>query len=86
MPYGTKLDLTPAKKLYDYEFVKVDGLNKPIVSDGTVVTYYYKNKNEKHTHNLTLVAAKAATCTTAGNSAYYTCDGCDKWFADATGW
>ena len=85
VPYGTKLDLTPAKKLYDYEFVKVDGLNKPIVSDGTVVTYYYKNKNEKHTHNLTLVAAKAATCTTAGNSAYYTCDGCDKWFADATG-
>ena len=85
VPYGTKLDLTPAKKLYDYEFVKADGLNKPIVSDGTVVTYYYKNKNEEHTHNLTLVAAKAATCTTAGNSAYYTCDGCDKWFADATG-
>ena len=85
MPYGTKLDLTPAKTLYDYEFIKVDGLNKPIVSDGTVVTYYYKNKNEEHTHNLTLVAAKAATCTTAGNSAYYTCDGCDKWFADATG-
>ena len=85
VPYGTKLDLTPAKTLYDYEFIKVDGLNKPIVSDGTVVTYYYKNKNEEHTHNLTLVAAKAATCTTAGNSAYYTCDGCDRWFADATG-
>ena len=85
VPYGTKLDLTPAKTLYDYEFIKVDGLNKPIVSDGTVVTYYYKNKNEEHTHKLTLVAAKAATCTTAGNSAYYTCDGCDKWFADATG-
>ena len=85
VPYGTKLDLTPAKTLYDYEFIKVDGLNKPIVSDGTVVTYYYKNKNEEHTHNLTLVAAKAATCTSAGNSAYYTCDGCDKWFADATG-
>ena len=44
---------------------------------------YYKTV--PHTHNLTLVAAKAATCTTAGNSAYYTCDGCDKWFADATG-
>ena len=44
---------------------------------------YYKTVT--HTHNLTLVAAKAATCTTAGNSAYYTCDGCDKWFADATG-
>ena len=80
---GTGLYIKAA--LYDYEFIKVDGLNKPIVSDGTVVTYYYKNKNEEHTHNLTLVAAKAATCTTAGNSAYYTCDGCDKWFADATG-
>ena len=31
VPYGTKLDLTPAKTLYDYEFIKVDGLNKPIV-------------------------------------------------------
>lgn len=50
VPYGTKLDLTPAKTLYDYKFVKADGLNKPIVSDGTVVTYYYKNKNEEHTH------------------------------------
>ena len=50
VPYGTKLDLTPAKTLYDFEFVKADGLNKPIVSDGTVVTYYYKNKTENHTH------------------------------------
>ena len=50
VPYGTKLDLTPAKTLYDYEFVKADGLNEPIVSDGTVVTYYYKNINENHTH------------------------------------
>lgn len=48
--YGTKLNLTPAKSLYGYEFVKADGLNTPIVSDGTVVTYYYKNKNEEHTH------------------------------------
>ena len=44
VPYGTKLDLTPAKTLYDYEFVKADGLNEPVVSDGTVVTYYYKSK------------------------------------------
>ena len=50
VPYGTKLNLTPAKSLYGYEFVKADGLNEPIVSDGTVVTYYYKNKNEEHTH------------------------------------
>ena len=44
VPYGTKLNLTPAKSLYGYEFVKADGLNTPIVSDGTVITYYYKNK------------------------------------------
>ena len=50
VPYGTKLDLTPAKTLYDYEFVKADGLNEPVVSDGTIVTYYYKNKTENHTH------------------------------------
>ena len=50
VPYGTKLDLTPAKTLYDYEFVKADGLNEPVVSDGTVVTYYYKSKTENHTH------------------------------------
>ena len=45
VPYGTKLDLTPAKSLYDYEFVRADGLNEPVVSDGTVITYYYKNKS-----------------------------------------
>ncbi|MGN0328528.1 MAG: hypothetical protein ACI4D4_06070 [Lachnospira sp.] len=38
-----------------------------------------------HTHNLTPVSAKPATCTATGNTAYYTCDGCDKWFADAEG-
>ena len=85
VPYGTKLDLTPAKTLYDYEFIKVDGLNKPIVSDGTVVTYYYKNKNEEHTHNLTLVAAKAATCTESGKEAYYKCEGCGKFYEDVLG-
>ncbi len=38
-----------------------------------------------HVHDLTLVKAKPATCTTAGNTDYYTCSGCDKWFRDATG-
>ena len=44
---------------------------------------YYKTV--PHTHNLTLVAAKAATCTTAGNSAYYTCEGCGKFYEDVLG-
>ena len=43
------------------------------------------DKTVPHTHNLTLVPAKAPTCTEKGNAAYYTCDGCDKWFEDATG-
>ena len=53
-------------------------------SDNVCDTCGY-DKTVPHAHNLTLVAAKAATCTTAGNSAYYTCDGCDKWFTDAAG-
>ena len=43
------------------------------------------DKTVPHTHNLTLVPAKAPTCTEKGNTAYYTCDGCDKCFEDATG-
>ena len=38
-----------------------------------------------HTHSMTPVAAKAATCTENGNKAYYVCSGCSKWFEDATG-
>ena len=34
-------------------------------------------------HSLTLVEAKAATCTAAGNEAYYKCSTCPKYFADA---
>lgn len=43
------------------------------------------DKTVPHTHNLTLVPTKAPTCTEKGNTAYYTCDGCDKWFEDAAG-
>ena len=43
------------------------------------------DKTVPHTHNLALVPAKAPTCTEKGNTAYYTCDSCDKWFEDATG-
>ena len=53
-------------------------------SDNVCDTCGY-DKTVPHTHHLTLVPAKAATCTNPGNSAYYTCDGCDKWFEDATG-
>ena len=36
-------------------------------------------------HDITAHAAVAATCTTAGNSAYWSCDGCGKYFSDAQG-
>ncbi len=36
-------------------------------------------------HNLTPTAAKAATCTDAGNSAYWTCETCGKYFSDEEG-
>ena len=38
-----------------------------------------------HTHELKAVAAKAATCTENGNSAYWSCSGCGKYFSDAEG-
>ena len=36
-------------------------------------------------HNMDAVAAKAATCTEAGNTAYYVCDDCGKYFSDEAG-
>ncbi|MBQ6401144.1 MAG: Ig-like domain-containing protein [Firmicutes bacterium] len=36
-------------------------------------------------HNLTAHAASAATCTGAGNSAYWSCGRCGKYFSDAEG-
>ena len=36
-------------------------------------------------HTLTAHAAKAATCTEAGNSAYWSCTECGKYFSDAEG-
>lgn len=36
-------------------------------------------------HSMTATAGKAATCTEAGNSAYWTCSRCHKFFSDAAG-
>ena len=36
-------------------------------------------------HHMTEHVAKAATCTAAGNSAYWSCDRCNKYFSDANG-
>lgn len=50
-----------------------------------VVTLTVTEKEVVHTHDLTLVPVKAATCTEEGNKAYYTCSGCDSLFTDAEG-
>lgn len=38
-----------------------------------------------HEHTMTEVKAVEATCTSAGNSAYYVCSDCGKYFSDAEG-
>ena len=43
------------------------------------------NPEQPHVHELELVPAVAATCTTPGNTAYYKCSGCDLLFSDAEG-
>ena len=51
-------------------------------TDGTVCTECgYISEMITHTHFLTEVKRVDATCTTDGNSEYYTCT-CGKWFAD----
>ena len=40
---------------------------------------------KNHTHNLTKVAKKDATCIDPGNTEYYICDGCSDLFADNEG-
>ena len=65
-------------------YAKKDEASHDYGSDNICDTCGY-DKTVPHTHNLTLVPAKASACTEKGNTAYYTCDGCDKWFEDATG-
>lgn len=38
-----------------------------------------------HTHAMSYTAAKAATCDEGGNTEYYYCSGCEKYFADEAG-
>lgn len=62
------------------------GVSKFLVAVLLVLTVFMTAScdNEEHTHTLTKVEAKAATCETAGNSEYYTCD-CGKYFSNADG-
>ena len=40
---------------------------------------------DSHNHRLTLVPAKEATSTETGNTEYYVCEDCQRWFEDANG-
>ncbi len=40
---------------------------------------------EPHKHTLEKITATAVTCENTGNSEYYDCTGCDKYFSDAEG-
>ena len=40
---------------------------------------------DSHNHRLTLVPAKDATSTETGNTEYYVCEDCQRWFEDANG-
>ena len=64
--------------------------NTPLASTDTPAIYLFvKNDGTTpptpHTHVLTAHVAVAATCTEAGNEAYWECTGCGKLFSDAEG-
>ena len=57
----------------------------PINSVNTYKTNWAKYENYSTGHALTAHAAVAATCTTAGNTAYWECEICHKYFSDENG-
>lgn len=81
LTYGTnytvewKLTNTAAKSGAKYEVPAT-------LEDGKTLTVTF-NKVTSHDHDVKLVPAVPATCTTAGSKAYYHCDGCGKNFEDS---
>lgn len=79
---GNPVSVTGHNKGDYSSYFTSDNLDYEIVNSGDVVKL--EVKAQAHTHTLTLTPAKDATCTQAGNKAYYTC-GCGKWFSDEKG-
>lgn len=69
---GSKWTVTEAANETDYATVRA-----------VSTTWTLSGGTSSHSHDVEAVAAKAATCTETGNTAYYTCSGCGKWFQDA---
>ena len=78
---------------HDLEYVRSASRDASCTEDG--LDYYVcrredcgytkRVKIEATGHTLTPTAAKKATCTEPGNSAYWTCDVCGKFFSDEQG-
>ena len=93
MSSGASIGVSTESK--DYPVVIAAAVASSITSDYT--SYFFdddaiasvrlnsNNLELVHTHSLTYVPAKAAGCTTPGNTAYYICGGCNKMFKDAGG-
>ncbi len=70
----------------DTHTISVDGGEAYTVEfDSAAGTFSEASGEESHTHSMTAYEAVLATCTTAGNSAYWYCNGCEKYFSDAEG-
>jgi len=90
--YVAAEDTTKTKE-YDAQCVITATTPATCTATGTAVwTATYEGNSDTYNQTLAIVAhtltetpAMAATCTEAGNSAYYTCSVCGKYFSDANG-
>ncbi len=83
---GNPVKITPFNETDYSKYFSSDDPAYEIVNVDDAV--YLAVKSQPHTHVLTPVEAKDATCTEDGNEAYYVCggnDGCGMWFSDAEG-
>ena len=68
-----------------YVWYMVEGNTNYSNIDAQCIVTTIASKDEVHKHSLKKIEAKAATATTAGNTEYYYCEGCNTYFEDAAG-